>query len=227
MEETGPRRGLQLFGLALIVYGLVGIGIFVAVAVAVDRPLDRIQRVSESIESQRDALVASLDQAATTIESMATGVTGTNDSLGEVTASIERAAQIATGVSGSMYQLRDSANVTIFGQQPFAGLSGAFDTAGTQLIALSENLAAIEAAVEGNRADVTTISANLSELAESVGALSTEVENGLGVDISPASINNLRLGIYAICGWLVVFGVFCVFGGLYMIRAGGHGGSVA
>jgi len=215
-----PRRGLQLAGLALIVYGVVGIVLFVGVAAAVGRPLDRIQRLSESAEEVRTAAVESLDQAEDTIDGMAAGVGRMDDSLAQAEAAIVRASTIANGVAASMFQLRDSSNITIFGQAPFAGLSTSFDVAGTQLGLLSQDLTAIGVALDANSTDVLATADNLEDLAETVGDLSDAVDEAPSADIAPATINTLRLGIYAICAWLVVLGAFCVLGGLYLVRHG-------
>ncbi len=215
-----PRRGLQLAGLALIVYGVVGIVLFVGVAVAVGRPLDRIQRLSQSAEEVRASAVESLDQAEATIGGISDGVGRMDDSLGQANAAIGRASTIANGVAASMFQLRDSSNITIFGQAPFAGLSTSFDVAGTQLGLLAGDLTSIGVALETNRTDVVATAENMEELATTIGDLSDAVNDAPSVDVSPSTINNLRLGIYAICGWLVVLGIACVFGGLYLVRHG-------
>jgi HAMP domain-containing protein len=211
---------MVIVGGLLAVYGIVGIMLFVAAAVVMTRPLDRIQRMSESFEAQRDALVASLDQAEATIEGMSGGVGRMGDSLDRAITAVDQAAGIASGVAGSMFGLRDSANINIFGQQPFAGLAGSFDLAGNQLTLLSQNLTGISSALDANSADIDTTATNLGELAASVGALSTEVEEGLGVDINPRTIANLRLGIYVLCSWLAGLGVICTLGGLYLLRRG-------
>jgi hypothetical protein len=204
--------------MALIVYGIVGIVLFAGVAIGINRPLDRLQRVSASVEEQRTAAVSALDQAETTIEDMSEGVGRLDTSLAEVDAAIDRASQIATGVASSMFQLRDSSNIEIFGQQPFAGLSASFDVAGTNLTLLSEDLAGIGAALDANRGDVVLTSENLSELADSVGELSDAVSEGPSVDVSAASIDMVRLAIFAVCGWLVVFAIGCVLLGGYIVK---------
>ncbi len=211
---------MQLSGVALIVYGVIGIVLFVGVAVSVGRPLDRLLRLSESAEEVRAAAVESLDQAEATIDGMADGVGRMDDSLGEANAAIGRASTIANGVAASMFQLRDSSNITIFGQAPFAGLSTSFDVAGTQLGLLAQDLTSIGVALETNRTDVGATSENMEDLATTIGDLSDAVNDAPSVEVAPSTINTLRLGIYAICGWLVVLGIACVLGGLYLVRHG-------
>jgi glycerol uptake facilitator protein len=62
-------------------------------------------------------------------------------------------------------------------------------------IGISRTLAA---ALETNRVDVVTTAANMTTLATSVHELTAAVRNGPSVDISSATIDSLRLAIYAV-----------------------------
>ncbi len=220
--SRGRRPALRVLGLGLIVYGLIGIAIFVVVAQAINRPLERARRLSESVEEQRAALVDALDQAEVTIEQMSDGVGGMDTSLTDARAATDRASLIATGVATSMYQLRDSMLITIpiIGGQPLAGLAPGFDTSAQQLALLSQDLTAIGTALDLNRVDVNATTADLTELADSVGELSTAVDDGPPIDISVATLNSMRLAIYAVAGWLVLLAVGCVAAGLYLLLGG-------
>ena len=60
---------------------MLGVVIFVIVAVALIRPLDRIGELSQSVEEQRVLLVDSMVQGETTIREMAAGVRRMDTSL--------------------------------------------------------------------------------------------------------------------------------------------------
>ena len=55
------RRGrrVSLLGLALVGYGIIGIAIFAFVATSINRPLERVLQLTQSVERQRRALVNS------------------------------------------------------------------------------------------------------------------------------------------------------------------------
>jgi hypothetical protein len=216
------RPATRLLGLGLVVYGLLGIAIFAVVAVAINRPLERARSLSEAVEEQRAALIDALDQAELTIDQMSSGVGGMDTSLSQARAATDRASLIATGVSASMFSLRDSMMITIplIGGQPLIGLAPGFDNSGQQLALLSEDLTAIGTALETNREDVTATATDLQELAEAVGALSTAVSEGPTVDISLETLDTMRLAIYAVAGWLVLLAVGCVAAGLYLLMGG-------
>ncbi len=213
------ERARRLLGVALTVYGLIGIGIFMAIALNVARPLERARSLSESVEEQRAALVDALEQAEVTIEQMSDGVGGMDASLLDARSATDRASIIATGISTSMFQLRDSMMITIpiLGGQPLAGLAGGFDNTGQQLTLLSQDLTAIGAALETNRADVATTAEDLALLASAVADLSTAVDEGPTVDISIVTLDSVRFGMYAVAGWLALLAVGCVLTGLYLL----------
>ena len=52
-----------MLGIALIGYGVIGIVLFVVVAFAVSRPLERAQALGASVEEQRAGVINTLEQA--------------------------------------------------------------------------------------------------------------------------------------------------------------------
>jgi hypothetical protein len=121
-----------------------------------------------------------------------------------------------------MFGLRDAMSISILGTQPLAGLASGFDTSGQQLSALATDLTTISTSLQTNRGAVTTSSASLGKLAVSLAELRVIVRDSPDVEISAASLDAIRLAVYAICGWLAVFALGCLVGGLYLVRLGGR-----
>lgn len=217
------RRGrrIQLLGGALIGYGIIGIVIFAIVAAAINRPLERIRELSQSVEQQRTALVASMVQGEATIRQMASGVRRMDTSLGDAHAATDRSSGIALGVAASMFQLRDamSLEIPLIGQ-PLLGLSSGFDQAGNQLQLLSADLATIGSSLDTNRTDVSTTATNLEQLAATISTLTQSVRTGPAVGISEETLDSFRLAIFAVAGWLLLFAVGCALVGLYLVIVG-------
>lgn len=228
--RRAKRRGrrIQLLGGLLIGYGLIGIAIFAVVAVALNRPLERIRELSQAVEIQRAALVDSMDQAETTIRQMSQGVRRMDTSLSNAHAATERSSGIAVGVATSMFQLRDAMSITIpFVGQPLVGLASGFDQAGGQLQLLSQDLATIGTSLDTNRGDIIATADNLDELAATVVTLTDSVRTGPGLGISEEALDSFRLAIFAVAGWLLLFAVGCVLVGLYLLVAGQREGREA
>jgi hypothetical protein len=209
---------LRVLGAVLALYGVVGVLVFVVVAVGVARPLDRARQLSESIDSDRAAVVQSLTQAETTIREMSTGVGRMDTSLADAKSAIDRASTISHGVATSMYGLRDAMNVSIFGAQPLSGLSGSFDTSGQGLDALGDDISSIGTALDANRADAATTATNLVLLADSVHTLTGTVEAGPSVAISTSTLDEIKLAIYLVAGWLVFLALGCLAAGVYLLN---------
>jgi hypothetical protein len=208
--------------MGLAAYGLIGLFLFALVAVAINRPLERAQALSASVEQQRLALIQTMGQAQSTLDGMSEGVGGMDTSLADAKAATDRASGLTTGLAANMFGLRDAMSLSIFGAQPLLGLAAGFDTSGQQLTALGADLTVIGASLDTNRADVATTSANLADLATSVGRLTTMVGDSPSVEISTASLATVRLAVYAICGWLAVLALGCVLAGTYLVRLGGR-----
>ncbi len=218
MISRGTRRRVRLLGLALIIYGLLGIGLFAVLAIGVTRPLDRAQRLSSSVEEQRAALVVSLAEAEQTIRAMSAGVERMDQSLGEAKTATDRASNISRGVAQSMYQLRDTVSTEIpFLGQPLIGLAPSFDESGRNLDLLGEDVAAIGSALDSNRADVTLTARNMSELADSVEDLADAARESPSVEVSQTTIEAARLAVWAVAAWMALFAIGCVALGAYLM----------
>lgn len=223
VPERRPRHPrLRLLGLVVAAYGVLGLLLFVAVAVAVNGPLERAHALSVTVDEQREGLVETMEQARATLVDMSLGVGGVDESLANAQAATDRASTISTSLASSMFDLRDSMSISIFGAQPLASLAAGFDTSGQQLSALATDLATISSSLETNRGAVETSSASLSKLAVSLAELRVLVRDSPDVEISTASLDTIRLAVYAICGWLAVLALGCVCGGAYLYRLGGR-----
>jgi hypothetical protein len=211
-----------MLGLVVAAYGLVGLLLFIAVAVAVNGPLERAHALTVSLDEERDGLVATMEQARAALVDMSLGVGGVDDSLANAQAATDRAAAISTSLASSMFGLRDAMSITLFGTQPLAGLAAGFDTSGQQLSALSTDLATISTSLDANRGAVVTSAASLGKLAVSLAELRVLVRDSPDVEISTANLDAIRLAVYAICGWLAVLALGCLIGGIYLVRLGGR-----
>lgn len=213
---------MQWLGVALIAYGVIGVIIFAVVAAAINRPLERVGELSQSVEEQRAALIDTMEQTEDTIRQMSESVRRMDSSLEDAQAAVNRSSAIAQGVALSMFQLRDSMNITIpiINTQPFSGLAPSFDQAGQQLQLLSSDLVTIATSLETNQGDVMVTADSLVSLADSVGVLTETVQEGPGVGISEEALDAFRFALFAVAGWLVLFAVGCALIGLYLFFFG-------
>ncbi len=208
------RRWLRIVGTVLIAYGVSGILLFALVAQAVGDPLDEAGALTVSIEGQRTAVLDSLEEAVRTIDATGSGIRNMDDSLVQARSATDRAAQLSLSMAASMYELRNQMGLSIFGVQPLIGLAPGFDQTGQQMELLSTDVAAIGEALSANRQDVGTVARRMDDLRTSVGDLAEAVRDGPALEVTSESLAEMRLGIFAIVGWLIALALGCVFGGL-------------
>jgi hypothetical protein len=208
---------MQVLGVGLVVYGIVGIVLFALIAYGVSRPIDRIGALTQAVDDDLAALVDTLDQTEETIRGMSTTVSNVDTSLESAQTATGRSAGIALGLSTAMYGLRDAVGVSIFGTQPLVGLATNFDQAGSQLQLLSEDLGTISTALGVNRADVTNTAAGLVVLADRVASLTETIDATPDLAVSDKTLNRIELGIYAVLAWMIVLAIGCVVAGIYLI----------
>jgi hypothetical protein len=217
VAKKSRGRGPQILGVALIVYGIVGIVLFSFIAYGVSRPIDRIGALTQAVDEDLVALVDTLDQTESTIRGMSTTVSNVDTSLESAQTATGRSAGIALGLSTAMYGLRDAMSISILGSQPLVGLATNFDQAGAQLQLLSEDLSTISTALGVNRADVTNTAAGLVVLADRVASLSDKIDATPSLAVSDRTLNRIELGIYAVLAWMIVLAIGCVAVGVYLI----------
>lgn len=212
---------MRVLGFGLFAYGVVGLVLFVAVAMAVNAPLEKARNLTSQLDQERQALVLTMNQAKTSLADMSTGVGGADTSLVDAKAATDHAAALANTMADNMNQLRDAMSLSIFGAQPLIGLAPGFANAGQGFASLGTEMTTIGTSLDANRAAVATASTDLAKLSLSLGQLTLMVQETPDVAISTASLDAVRLAVYAICGWLAVFALGCVIGGAYLIRVGG------
>lgn len=207
------RTAWRLIGLALIAYGLVGVGLLAVLGTALAAPIRDLGSISTSVENQRTAALDALRSASATVRAAADGVDGMDTSLGDAKAAIDRSSSIATNVAASMTQLADSMGLTIFGVQPLIGLQPGFSQNAAQLMLLAQDLGTIGQALDANRDDALAVATSLDALGTSLDELTDAVAAGPDLEVATASLDSVRLGVVAILVWLGVLAVGSIAAG--------------
>jgi hypothetical protein len=198
----------------LILYGLSGIALFVAVFQWVGGPLDQAGEMTVSIEGQRTAVVEALDEAVSTIDATTDGIRNMDTSLVQAAQATDRAAQLSLNMAATMYALRDQMGVAVFGVQPLIGLAPGFEQTGQQMELLSADVGAIGQALGANREDVETVADSMVQMRSSVEQLATAVREGPRLEATSDTLAGIRLGVFALVAWLVSLAVGCLIAGV-------------
>ena len=210
-RRPGP---LRIAGTALIAWGVVGLVLLALFFNGLAGPISELSTMAASLEAQRAAALEAIDKATASVDQAATGVRGMDTSLADAKAAVDRASSISNGVGDTMNGLAQGMQVSIFGLQPLAGLSGGFSDAGTQLKGLSTDLAAIGQSLDANSDDAQAVAQSLDELSIALTDFHTAVDSGPQLDGLAHSLDSLRIGILALLAWLGALALGAVAAGI-------------
>jgi hypothetical protein len=198
MVRSVGRSRARVIAAALIAYGLAGIVVLGALAIAVlpmTNTIDTIARssadVSEALASTRDAF------------------DGFGASLTEAQRSAERAAVAARSSSQAASQLANGMSLSIFGAQPLLSLATGFRQQSDDLAALAAELDALAVSLSRNGDDVRELRTDVATLhtrATSLGTSST----------GPSWLVPALLVLFV---WMAVPPLVALVGGLLLLRA--------
>jgi uncharacterized phage infection (PIP) family protein YhgE len=210
-RRPGP---LRIAGTVLIAWGVVGLVLLALFFNGLAGPISELNTMAANLEAQRTAALEAIDSARATIDQTAIGVRGMDTSLGDAKAAVDRASSIATNVGDTMAGLAQQMQITIFGIQPLAGLSGGFSDAATQLGGLSADLGAIGESLDANRDDAVAVAQSLDDLSSALTDFRTAVNSGPQIEKVVRSLDSLRIGILALLAWLGALALGAVAAGI-------------
>ena len=206
--SIAARRRL---GWALLLYGVLGLVLVLAGAVAGMDAAERVERLAA-------AAGGTLSAAARSTEAAADAFTNVDASLAESQASADAAADLARDASATLESLARAMQLSVFGAQPLLPLAGEFADSATQAAALAETLDNVAGSLDDTRADVSGIGTQLEQLAVELAVL--EESTGTASDPPP-----IRTFVVLLVSWLLVPAVGGVIGGVALLRMAGAPGS--
>jgi methyl-accepting chemotaxis protein len=161
------RRRLAL---ALIAYGVVGLVLAVAVAVAGVMGALRIDDVTARIEAQRVELVAAVGTTTDLVGTLADTLVVARPGLDQVTTSAGRLSALADQISTTADDLAGRLDVQILGLQPFAGM-------GVQVRGIAEQTRGLSSDLETIAPAITAASESTGSIADGLWSLETRLSN--------------------------------------------------
>jgi hypothetical protein len=215
---AGASPRTRLIAVGLIAYGLIGLIVLAVVGTGVVGVLDRVQGLSTAFEQQRRSLTRALDTASITLGNAAETISGIDASLAKAELAVADAATLSNDVSFTMTELANALNVDILGSQPFAGVSGGFTRASTQLSALSIELTGTAGALGSNAEDAQAVGADLVRLQAAVDDLRDGIRDAPATGVSGSDLAMLRLVLIGLFIWLAVPALAGIAAGAWMWR---------
>ena len=159
MEWLGVGR--RRLGTGMLVFGIVGLLLAAAVAVALVAGGIAARGLDDKIAAGQDRIAASLTRLTLTMDSVATSIDNASATLQTSRDGVVHAGDVLSELAGTADSLASALDISILGQQPFTGT-----------IARLHNL---EAQIRVFQDDTTKLAANLNQNAADAGQIAGEV----------------------------------------------------
>lgn len=211
MEVLGlPARRL---GNGLIGFGIAGLVVTIILAVVWLGTLVAMQDLDERLEADREALGAALANTSDLMDSTASAIEATTDAMGNVGVALDDAASLLDRLGTTTGDLADALNVTILGQQPFAGVAENLEVIATDLETFAGHADTLAADIESLGPPLTQLAGDLRTVEESVGALAVRVEEFGGVERLVGLVRIYAVLSAILAAWLAVLAAGCLWAG--------------
>jgi len=194
----------RALGWALIAYGIAGMALVLVGAIGGLELADRV----ENLALRADSTLAAAQRAT---EATADSFAGVDESLAEGESSADAAAVLAREASATLRSLSLAMTITILGTQPLQPLAADFADSADQASALAETLDAMGASLSDTRADMSSIGAELDELAVELAALRD-------ASSTEGTAPPVRLFVTIVVVWLGMQALGAIIGGLALLR---------
>jgi methyl-accepting chemotaxis protein len=212
-----PARQL---GNGLVAFGAIGVLLTAGMTIAWLASLVAIRDLDERLEADRQATAVALVQAAALMGSSATALEDASASLGSVQEALDDAARLLDRLATSTGELAEALNVTILGQQPFAGTSQSFDDVSGDMDILATRSETLASEVETFHPDLEVVAADLRTVETSIRALAYRVNSFRGVEDLVGLIRGYGLLSALLSAWLGALGAGCLWAGRELRRPG-------
>ncbi|HUG95349.1 MAG TPA: hypothetical protein VMK30_04330 [Pleomorphomonadaceae bacterium] len=210
-----PTRRL---GTGLVWFGVVGLVLTVVMMVAWLGGLLAMRDLDERLEADRQATAISLVQTAALLGSSATTLEDASASLGHVQEALDDAARLLDRLATSTGELAEALNVTILGQQPFAGTSRSFEDVSGDLDILATRSETLATEVESFHPDLEVVAADLRTVETAIRALGYRVHSFAGVEDLVGLMRGYALLSALLAAWLALLAAGCVWAGRQLRR---------
>jgi hypothetical protein len=212
--------GNQVFGLparrlgnGLIWFGIAGLVVTIILAVVWLGMLVAMQDLDERLEADREALATALVNTSDLMDSTASAIEATTDALDNVGVALDDAASLLDRLGTTTADLADALNVSILGQQPFAGAAENLEEIATDLETFAGHADTLAGDIETLGPPLTDLAGDLRTVEESVGALAVRVDEFGGVERLVGLVRIYAVLSAVLAGWLAVLAAGCIWAG--------------
>jgi uncharacterized phage infection (PIP) family protein YhgE len=215
------RRFLRVAGVALALYGVLGLAVSVAITVVTASLFARVTDLASTIDQERAALVTSIRTASTTLRDTSAATTQFQNSIASARGAADQASSLANDSAGTFRDLATSVKtLNLFGVQPLAALGPQFDRSADQLQQLAISLGTTREALAQNGSDIGRVGGDLTQLQTQLDTVANSLSPPNGLVFDDSGLLPFKVAVYGMCSLMAVQSLFSLVAGLMLIRAG-------
>jgi hypothetical protein len=200
--------GLGVVGLVLSVIFVVGwLGSLVAL-----RDLDLSSADGQSLSS-------ALTNAANLMDSTATALETSTETIGAVSDTLDDTAILLTDLADTTTSLADALDINVLGQRPFAGVSTQLEEIADELETFAGHAATLNEQVNDLEPQLAVVAADLRTMQESVESLADRAEAFGGAQRLVGFIQAYAVLSALMAAWIGILAGTCVWAGRELRRA--------
>lgn len=179
------RLSLRRLGLALIVYGAIGLVVAVLALVALLSLGTRVDGLVDRTSEQVDTVIATLDETAAVLSDAGTSAVSFSVTLERTPPTVRQAAQTVGNLQGNLRTVEGQlASLSILGTRPLADVAALFGQMSSDLDGLDTRLGLIADDLEDNRDALLANARSLTAMGDRLAGIADDLR-GTGGFVEP------------------------------------------
>ena len=208
---------LRLLGVALIVYGAIGLAASLYGYSLVRQAFASAREIGVLAPGEKGNALRGLESIAATLDDASKTSANLTGSFKESQTSLKTASEVATDVAASFRQVAQVASFQLFGIQPMAGMAQPFQESSDRLDTLSQDLTRTSGALGANATDMQRLSADFNRLKVEVDGLAQTVSRLPTDPTSGEGARRLETALSAMLIWIALQGFGSIALGLALL----------
>jgi methyl-accepting chemotaxis protein len=209
MDVLGqPARRL---GSWLIGFGVVGLVLAVIFVIGWLGSLAALGNLD--LDADRGSLSTSLSQAADLMDSTATALESSTETIGAVSDTLADTTVLLNDLADTTTNLADALDVSIFGQQPFGSAAASLADIADELDTFAQHASTLDEQVTALQPDLTAVVEDLRTMQASTVAMADRAESFAGGQGLVGFVRAYAVLSALMAAWLGVLAAICVWAG--------------
>jgi hypothetical protein len=218
MDMVHRRR--RPLGAALVAYGLVGIVGGLLVVVATISVGLGMKPTLETMNNERNAIVASLEHGSASLEKTAALVKDASGAVQDASSVASQAADVSRLAADTLTRLSSTfGSFSVLGNAPFAPLAADATQLAAQLRGIAIELDGIGTKLGGISRDMPPLADEISATATDLATVASELQALTVPESAATAFGWLLVGIVILVAWLLVPAVAGIVAGIALLRS--------